>query len=340
MVSRAVEAARWPRRSGRSSAAQPLGGLAQPPLGNAGEVQRAGKPEHGQLPHVLGPFLLRVGQRAVQLGQQRPQQPPRRSGGWTCSGPAARSSTLAARRACSRLTRQRSEVGRVRSPASVRRCSPASSSAITRSGRPRSTTLCAAALAGPACRAQIGQDGAGVPAAVAAPRGVMRVAQPVAVRRRRRARRHDAGAERGQRRHVRAGQPLPERQAQVALPLPLMGAAQPVRRPARARAAGHLAGPVTAGPADRAAGRGTPPTPGRWPSTGQGMSRTGPPRRSPRRRRSRPPRIPSGPAAGRARAGVSVIAAGLPARPGQEIRPQRRPQHRQVIPGRPARAAA
>src|SRR5207244_4495999 len=96
-----------------------------------------GQPEDLKLPDIPGSFLFRPREQAVKLCCQRSQQLAG-VGAEGLAGTWARSSTLSARRACSSLTRYRVEVGRVRSAASVRRCSPASSSAVTRSGRPRS----------------------------------------------------------------------------------------------------------------------------------------------------------------------------------------------------------
>ena len=79
---------------GRPAAAQgkvlgrpPLDGLAQPPLADAGEVQLAGQPEHLKLPDVLGPFLLRPRQQAVQLRYQRTAAAGGHQGGFPRRGP-------------------------------------------------------------------------------------------------------------------------------------------------------------------------------------------------------------------------------------------------------------
>ena len=332
MVSRAVEAARWPRRSGRSSAAQPLAVSRSHRWASPVKSSVPGSPSTASCHTSLACSRLRVRQRAVQLGQQRPQQRP----GVVADGGARHGGQVEHAGGAPGVQQVHQAAQRVRPGPQPRVGAPLHARQQLRDdtvGQPAQHD----GVSGGAGRAGVtrpdGQGGAGVPAAAPVPRRVMRVAQPVPACRRRRARRHDAGAERGQRRHVAAGQPLPERQAQMAFPLPLMGAAQPVRRPARARAAGHLAGPVTAGPADARPGQELlPPQVAVLPPGQACLAQV---RRDARR---------GGAAAGHraffqaqqrvgARRGERHRGR-LPAGPGQEIRAQRRPQHLKVIPGR------
>ena len=152
MVSRAESAGDRPRRRGRSSAAHHL---------TASRSHRWLMPVKSSLPGSPNTLSCQTSLARSFSGPDSRQYNSdvshrsnwRASGRISAPGTWARSSTLPACRACSSLTRQRVEVGRVRSPASVRRCSPASSSATTRSGRPRRTTSCPATSAGAACRA-------------------------------------------------------------------------------------------------------------------------------------------------------------------------------------------
>ena len=325
---------------GRPAAAQgqvlgrpPLDGLAQPPLADAGEVQLAGQPEHLKLPDVPGPLLL----RPATAGSTAPPSATAAAGGHrsglSAPGTWARSSTLPARRACSSLTRQRVEVGRVRSPASVRRCSPASSSAITRSGRPRSDDLVPGHVRRGGMPRPLGQDRAAVIAAMAAPRDAVSAAQSGAVRRRGRARRHDAGPERGQRPDLRPGQPRLGRQATDAAGAARCGwrtAAHPTHPGAGSPSPGK-AGPR--GTCRRRGGRGSPPM-----ASSLAFHRL----RHVTHRSARLVRGGGGAAGHRAfpQAEQRVTAHrgedlrhGIPARPGQEVRPQHAPQDGQLIAG-------
>ena len=185
----------------------------------------------------------------------------------------------------------------------------------------------------------LGQDRTAVIAAMPAPRDAVSAAHPAAVRRRGRARRHDAGPERGQRPDLRPGQPRLDRQARMPLALRGVGGAQPLigLDPGAGSPSPGKAGPR--GTCRRRAGEEVLP-----------CQLAGLPPLAARHAQVRLPVRGGGGAAGhrafpQAEQRVTAhrgkdLRHGIPARPGQEVRPQHAPQDGQLVAGRRAPGAA
>jgi len=323
---------------GRPAAAQgkvlgrpPLDGLAQPPLANAGEVQLAGQPEHTKLPDVLGPLLLRPGQQAVQLRRQPPQQLAGIRADFR-AGDLGQVQHAARLPGMQQLDQATSRGGQGPQPGVGAPLQPGQQLCDHAVGQAAQDDLVPGHVRRGSMPRPLRQDRAAVIAAMPAPRDAVSAAHSGAVRRRCRARRHDAGPERGQRPDLRPGQPRLGRQPRMPLALRGVGGAQPLIRLTRARAASHPARPVPAGPAAAGAAKEVLP-----------CQLADLPPRAARHAQVRPPVRGGGGAAGhrafpQAEQRVTAhrgkdLRHGIPARPGQEVRPQHAPQNGQLIAG-------